>query len=171
MSHAHVHNIIEAPTCEVAPEDEVLRGQQVLGRRRPCDAELCRVDIQDLVANRGISMNAVRALSPTSQRCAERCSRRAESAIGQRRQQSRGPLLQHGGVNAAGLGEDVWGVRASAELTVLEMLHGSTDNHRFGFLPSAANGPGVIGPCLTCHVNSPISAPRRACVLSNLDNG
>lgn len=157
-----MHTTLRSSTCEVAAEEELLRGQQILRRGCPCDAELCRVNILNLVANRGISMNAVRALSPTSQRCAERCSCLAECAIGERRKQSRRSLLQHGGVSVAGLGKEVWGLRATVELTVLEMLQGSsTDSDRFGFLP-AANGLDIIGPSSSSPANSPMSATRRA---------
>src|SRR5690242_4195784 len=105
VSHLASYDTASISTCEVAAEDEVLRGQQVLRRGRSCDAELCRVDILDLVANRGISVDAVWPLSPTSQRCAERRCRRAEGAMGERREQSRRSLLQHGGESVAGLGE------------------------------------------------------------------
>lgn len=86
---------IGAITREVAAKDKFLMRQQVLWRRRLGDGELGRVDVLYLLADRYISMNAVRSLGPTSQRRAERCYRRTEGATGQGREQSRRPLRKH----------------------------------------------------------------------------
>lgn len=71
---------IGALTREVAAKDKFFMRQQIFWRCRLGYRKLGRVNILYLLANRLVSMNAVGSLGPTSQRRAERCYRRTESA-------------------------------------------------------------------------------------------
>lgn len=68
------------------------------------------------------------------------------------------------------LGKGVWGLRASVMGTVLEMLQGSTDNHRFGFLPVPLTAlVSLAYEGHPCKLRYPQVKGRA--VLSNINNG
>ena len=91
-----------ARTSEVAPKDELLRRQQVLGLRRLDDRKPRRVDILDRGAHGRISVDAVGSRAPTSQRRTELGGGGTREGARERREQSHRPLLKHGGQGVAG---------------------------------------------------------------------